>query len=91
MITIVLICWMMFWNILAFVLYGLDKYKAKRKQWRIPEKVLLGAAFASGAFGAFLGMRFFHHKTKHLWFVVGVPVACVLWFVVLLYVLMHFA
>ena len=88
MITIILI-WVVFWNVLAFILYGVDKQKAKWNQWRIPEKVLLGVAFASGAFGALLGMRVFHHKTKHAKFVIGVPVACVLWIVIVLYCIMN--
>lgn len=61
-------------NILAFILYGLDKQKAVRKQWRIPEVQLLGIAVIGGSIGAILGMQFFHHKTRKWKFKIGVPV-----------------
>ena len=60
-------------NIVAFLMYGIDKSKAKRGAWRIPEATLLGIAFFGGSVGAFLGMRVFRHKTKHARFVIGVP------------------
>lgn len=65
-------------NIIAFFMYGLDKSKAKRGAWRIPEATLLGIAFFGGALGAFLGMKVFRHKTKHVQFFIGVPVMLVL-------------
>lgn len=87
-IVTLLLCWMVFWNVLAFILYGIDKNRAKHNRWRIPEKVLLGVAFVSGGFGALLGMRVFHHKTKHMQFVIGVPLACVIWIVIFGYCLL---
>lgn len=60
-------------NVLAFVLYGLDKYKAKAGAWRIPEKTLLGIAVIGGSVGALAGMNFFRHKTKHWYFKYGLP------------------
>ena len=51
-------------NILAFVLFGIDKQKARRNLWRIPEKTLLLSALIGGSAGAILGMQFFHHKTR---------------------------
>ena len=60
-------------NVVAFVLYGLDKYKAKRGAWRIPEKTLLGIAVIGGSVGALAGMNCFHHKTKHWYFKYGLP------------------
>ena len=60
-------------NILAFILYGLDKQKAVRKQWRISEAQLLGIAVIGGSIGAILGMQFFHHKTRKWKFRLGVP------------------
>ena len=65
-------------NIIAFFMYGLDKSKAKRGAWRIPEATLLGIAFFGGALGAFLGMKVFRHKTKHVQFFIGGPVMLVL-------------
>ena len=55
-------------SLIAFVAYGLDKYKAQRDLWRIPEAFLLGVGFCGGALGALLGMKLFHHKTKHWYF-----------------------
>lgn len=60
-------------NVVAFVLYGLDKYKAKTGAWRIPEKTLLGIAVIGGSVGALAGMNFFRHKTKHWYFKYGLP------------------
>lgn len=60
-------------NLLAFICFGVDKYKAKTDQWRISEKTLLGIAVCGGSLGAILGMRFFRHKTQHAKFVLGLP------------------
>ena len=57
-----------FMSIVAFILYGVDKRKAKREAWRIPEAVLLGWGFFGGACGALCGMKVFRHKTKHWYF-----------------------
>ena len=57
-----------FMSIVAFILYGVDKRKAKREAWRIPEAVLLGWGFFGGACGALCAMKFFRHKTKHWYF-----------------------
>lgn len=64
-------------NVIAFFMYGNDKQRAKNHAWRIPERNLLAIAVLGGALGAFLGMRIFHHKTKHFIFCFLVP-ACVL-------------
>ncbi len=64
-------------NIIAFFMYGNDKQRAKNHAWRISERNLLGIAVLGGALGAFLGMRIFHHKTKHFIFGLLVPI-CVL-------------
>ena len=61
-------------NLVTFIVYGIDKSKAKKHLWRIPEATLIGLALMGGSVGAFLGMRLFHHKTKHVKFYVGVPV-----------------
>ena len=52
------------WNVAVFLLYGIDKWCARKDMWRISEKALIGAAFFMGAIGAILGMKTFHHKTK---------------------------
>lgn len=60
-------------NALAFSLMLMDKQKAVKNRWRIPEKVLLGSAVLGGSFGCLLGMYTARHKTKHLKFSLGVP------------------
>jgi len=61
-------------NIITFAMYGIDKKRAIKDQWRIPEKTLLGAAFIGGSLGALAGMKAFRHKTKHGKFKVLIPV-----------------
>ena len=60
-------------NIIAFIVYGIDKLKARKNLWRIPETTLLLLAAIGGSVGAWLGMRVWHHKTMHLKFKYGVP------------------
>ena len=60
-------------NLVAFALYGIDKAKARRGAWRISEKMLFLLPLLGGSIGALLGMRVFHHKTKHWYFVWGIP------------------
>ncbi|MBQ4424636.1 MAG: DUF1294 domain-containing protein [Lachnospiraceae bacterium] len=55
-------------NLLAFSLMGIDKGRAKKGKWRIPEKTLFLAAALFGGLGGTLGMLFFRHKTKHWYF-----------------------
>jgi len=54
-----------------------DKQKAIKRQYRIPESVLLWSAFLGGAIGAYMGMKMFRHKTKHVKFTLGMPVAII--------------
>ena len=65
-------------NLVAFVVYGIDKYKARKGKWRIPESTLLTLAMFGGSIGAWLAMKFFHHKTMHKKFYIGVPMIIVL-------------
>ena len=60
-------------NVLAFFLYGIDKWKATRSHWRISEATLLGVAAIGGRVGAWMGMKVWHHKTLHKKFKYGVP------------------
>jgi uncharacterized membrane protein YsdA (DUF1294 family) len=60
-------------NLVTFFLYGIDKWKAKRSKWRIPEATLLGLAVIGGSIGAWLGMKVWHHKTQHKKFKYGLP------------------
>ena len=70
-------------NITAFAMMGIDKKRAKKHEWRIPEARLFGAAFIGGGTGAVLGMYFFRHKTKHWYFVVGMPLIMILNFAII--------
>ena len=60
-------------NVVTFFIYGIDKWKAKKSKWRIPETTLLGLAVIGGSVGAWLGMKVWHHKTLHKKFEYGVP------------------
>ena len=60
-------------NLLAFALMGVDKSRARRHKWRISEKKLFLSALLGGSVGAIVGMQVFRHKTKHWYFVVGMP------------------
>ena len=60
-------------NLIAFTVYGADKRRAKKDRRRVPEKTLFLLAIIGGSLGAFLGMRLFHHKTRHWYFVWGIP------------------
>ena len=70
--------WLAVINLIAFALMGLDKRKARRDAWRIPEKTLFLAALLGGALGSTVGMHLFHHKTRHWYFRFGFPVLLIL-------------
>ena len=70
-------------NLLAFALMGIDKVKAKRGAWRIPEKTLFLVTALFGGLGGTLGMTFFRHKTKHWYFKLGFPALLVIQIVLL--------
>ena len=74
----ILLAALLLMNLLAFALYGIDKLKAKKGAWRIPEATLLLVAFLGGSLGALLGMELFRHKTKHAKFKILVPLFLVL-------------
>ena len=60
-------------NAVAFIIYGIDKYKAKKAKWRISEATLLLLAILGGSIGAWMGMKVWHHKTMHKKFKYGIP------------------
>ena len=65
-------------NIATFLLYGVDKYKAKKNKWRTSEATLLALAAIGGSIGAWTGMRLWHHKTMHKKFKYGIPLIIIL-------------
>lgn len=73
-----ILVWLAVINLIAFALMGLDKWKAQRDAWRIPEKTLFLAALLGGALGGTVGMHLFHHKTRHWYFRFGFPVLLIL-------------
>ena len=69
-----LICYIVVINLVSFMMFGIDKYKARRGQWRISEATLLAVAAIGGSLGAWMGMKVWHHKTLHSKFRYGVPI-----------------
>ena len=69
----ILLIYLLAANIVTFVVFGIDKYKAKRGLWRIPEASLLTMAIIGGSIGAWLGTKVWHHKTLHKKFKYGIP------------------
>ncbi len=67
------IIYLILMNMIGLFLMGLDKSKAKRHAWRIPERTLFLASLLGGSIGTWAGMYLFRHKTKHWYFVVGMP------------------
>ena len=65
-------------NIVTFVVYGIDKLKAKQGSWRISEATLLIFAVIGGSIGALLGMKIWHHKTMHKKFKYGLPLILII-------------
>ena len=65
--------YLIFINIVTFLVYGIDKWKAKQGSWRISEATLLMLAVIGGTIGALFGMQVWRHKTMHLKFKYGLP------------------
>ena len=65
-------------NVLTFIVYGVDKWKAQRGRWRVPEATLMGLAALGGSVGAWMAMQLFRHKTQKKKFRYGVPALFVL-------------
>lgn len=72
-------------NIITFLLMGIDKRKAIKKQYRIPERTFWVLALLGGSIGIVVGMRLFRHKTKHRNFYIGVPILLIIQFFLLIY------
>ena len=77
-----LIGYIIFVNILGFALMGIDKRKARKNAFRVPEATLFAMAIIGGSLGSFLGMHLFRHKTKHLSFIIGMPAILVIQIVI---------
>ena len=83
----ILLIYLLVINVAGFLLMGIDKLRAKKQVWRVPEKTLFLLAVIGGSIGTNVGMYVFRHKTKHWYFVIGMPliliaqVALVVWLV----------
>ena len=85
--ALLLLLWLALMSLVLFIAMGADKRRARREAWRVPEARLFLFAALGGALGGILGMRAFHHKTKHWTFTLGFPLLalCQLGFVLYLY------
>ena len=77
-IWLILLIYLAAVNLFGLIIMGVDKSRAKRRKWRIPEATLFLVAIIGGSIGSIAGMYLFRHKTKHWYFVVGMPVILVL-------------
>lgn len=83
-----LVIYLLIINALGFLLMLIDKYKARKNLWRIPEKTLLGVALIGGSIGSFAGMQIFRHKTKHPRFYIGIPIIMAVQLIAVAYFMM---
>lgn len=77
-------------NLIAFLAMGIDKWKAKREAWRIPEQTLLSLVLLGGGIGGIAGMYVFRHKTKKPKFFIGFPVILITEIVLVIYLLIKY-
>ena len=77
-VLFILLIYLLVMNIIGFLLMGIDKYKAKKRAFRIPEATLFTVAVIGGSIGSTLGMFTFHHKTRHWYFLYGMPAILIL-------------
>ena len=86
----ILLVYLLLINAAGFLLMLVDKIKAKRNLWRIPEATLMGVAAVGGSIGAIAGMNLFRHKTKHAKFYIGLPVILTLQIVAVICIVFYF-
>lgn len=84
-----LVCYLLAINAVTFIVYGIDKYKAKKAKWRISEATLLLLAVLGGSVGAWVGMKVWHHKTMHKKFKYGIPAILIIQIVLMAYLHMN--
>ena len=87
MIANALLYYLIVINIVTFLVYGIDKWKAKQGSWRISEATLLILAVIGGCIGVLLGMKVWRHKTQHKKFRYGIPVIIIIQLVIIGYFL----
>lgn len=89
-IVIITCAYLVIINIVSFTLMGIDKRRAKRGEWRISEAALFTSALLFGGLGSTIGMWHFRHKTRHWYFVVGMPLILITEIAIIILILMHF-
>lgn len=72
-------------NLITFIIFGVDKHRARQHRFRISEATLFSLAILGGSIGAEFGMYIWHHKTKHLHFVIGIPLIFLLQLLLIFY------
>lgn len=88
-VTTLLLTYLVLINLIGFAVMGIDKYKAKKRAFRIPEATLFSIALIGGSIGSIIGMYTFHHKTRHHKFTIGMP--AILLLQLLLFILIRLA
>ena len=87
-VLLIIISYLVLMNLAAFALMGIDKLKAKKRAWRIPEATLFLFAIFGGSLGSIAGMFLFRHKTRHWYFLYGMPLILIVQLIVL-YLIWH--
>lgn len=90
MINKIVIIYLIVMNVVGFSSMGVDKKRARNNEWRIKEKTLFLIAIIGGSLGSVLGMKVFHHKTKHKAFVIGMPIILLLQILLLIFLFNNF-
>lgn len=86
-IGIIVLIYLAVMSLISFALMGVDKKKAEKHKWRVPEKVLFLFVLLGGGAGGILGMQFFRHKTKHWYFAIGFPLITIAEYAAIVYFL----
>lgn len=79
-----IVLYLVIMNLTGFLMMGIDKRKARKRAWRIPESTLFIIALVGGSLGTTIGMHLFHHKTRHWYFLYGMPVILALQVILIL-------
>ena len=88
-VHVIIIYYLLIINAVAFIVYGIDKLKARKGRWRISEATLLLLAIVGGSIGSWLGMKVWHHKTMHRKFQYGLPIILLLQLAIAVYLCMR--
>ena len=88
-VHVIIIYYLLIINAVAFIVYGIDKLKARKGRWRISEATLLLLAIVGGSIGSWLGMKVWHHKTMHRKFQYRLPIILLLQLAIAVYLCMR--